>query len=323
MKPGRTMGKLGFFVLVVAGFFVAMLDTTIVNVALPSVGRDLGLSVGALQWVVNAYTLVLASLLLASGSLSDRWGAHRVYGLGLVVFAVASALCALAPGLGVVLGGRALQGAAAACLVSSSLVLVAHLGEDPPARARAIGGWGAVGGVAAALGPVLGGTLGQMYSWRAVFWVNVPLCVLTVVALRRARRSLAVPGSRTSRFDIGGQVLSLTMLTSATLSLITLGSRGVDWRVAAMAALAVIAGCLFVLVELHHRSPLVDVRLFSSAPFSATCAVGFALKFSFFGQLFILSLYLQGTLGLGVAAGVYVAAALLVLVTSPRDSSPG
>src|ERR1700729_545558 len=167
------------------GFFVIQLDVTIVNVALPAIQREIGGSLAGLQWVIDAYTLALASIMLTAGSTADRIGARKVFVLGLTAFAVGSAACAAAPSLGVLIAARAVQGLGASALLPCSLALLVHQFPDPRARAGALGVWGGLGSLGVALGPVFGGVLVAMAGWRSIFLVNVPVCALTVILLRR------------------------------------------------------------------------------------------------------------------------------------------
>ncbi len=166
------------------GFFVIQLDVTIVNVALPVIQREIGGSLAGLQWVIDAYTLALASIMLTAGSGADRAGARRVFALGLTVFAVGSAGCAAAPALSVLITARAVQGLGASALLPCSLALLVHQFPDQRARARALGVWGGTGSPGVALGPVAGGARVTLAGWRSIFLVNVPVCVLTVIMLR-------------------------------------------------------------------------------------------------------------------------------------------
>jgi len=277
------------------GFFIVMLDTTIVNVALAEIGTDLDTTVGSLQWVVDAYTLVFAAFLLTAGAACDRLGARRVYLAGLVVFAVLSAVCALAPTGGFLVAGRAVQGVGAAAIVPGSLALLSAVYDDPKERARAIGLWGGAGGVAAAIGPVLGGALVSTIGWRAVFWVNLPIvaigCLLTLWAIP------ALTGSRARRVDLPGQVLSVLTLVAVTYAVITAGEHGWSpWQVAVLIAGGVFLA-LFIIAERRHPDPMLPMALFTRARFSVAAMVGLALNISFFGQLFVLSLFFQQYLG--------------------------
>jgi MFS transporter, DHA2 family, methylenomycin A resistance protein len=296
------------------GYFMVIVDATIVNVALPSVRRDLGGGVSGLQWVVDAYTIVFAGLLLTAGSLGDRLGARRVLDAGLVVFTAASVACAAAPSVAVLVGARAAQGVGAALLVPSSLALLRGAYRHPGERARAVGAWGAVAGVGAASGPVLGGVLVALASWRAVFVVNLPV---GIAALLLSARHLPAAGEREGGgLDPPGQTFGILALTLLTLGLIEGGARGWGSPVALVPLIAFVpALVLFVGVERRARRPMLPLWLFRSRTFSGASFVGLAINLGFYGQLFALSLYFQqvrgySALGTGLALlpeGVFVA----------------
>ena len=243
------------------------LDTTIVNVALPSIHRDLNASVSGLQWTIDAYTLVLASLLMLAGSTADRVGRRRVFQLGLVVFSIGSLLCGVAPTLGVLIAARVVQAVGGSMLNPVAMSIIRNVFEDPRERARAIGLWGAVFGLSLALGPVVGGALVDAFSWRAVFFVNIPIGLTAIVLT-----ALYVPESRAARprrLDPIGQLLVIVGLASLTFAIIEGPHAG--WTSAqTLGVFALAASCLIALVpyELHRREPLLEIRFFRSAPFS-------------------------------------------------------
>ncbi len=287
------------------GFFIVMLDTTIVNVALPSIGDDLDGDLGLLQWVVDSYTLVFAALLLSAGAAGDRFGPRRVYIAGLASFAVFSVLCAAAPSGGVLIAARALQGLGAAALVPGSLALITATYPDRAARARAIGVWGGMGGVAAALGPVVGGGLIAATGWQAVFLVNVPVAALAYVLVTRV---VANPSPRRQRdFDLPGQVLAIAALACLTYAIIEGAGRG-GWDAAdsVVFTIGLALGAIFVAVESRRHDPMLPVRLFRGAAFATASATGVLLNFGFYGQFFVLTLYFQQLRGLSaLIAGLY------------------
>ena len=206
------------------GYFMVILDTTVVNVALPSIERQLGATVAGLQWVVDGYALVFASLLLTAGALGDRLGSKRVFLGGFVLFTVTSALCGTAPTLGALVAFRVAQGVGAALLVPASLALLRHTFSDPAGRARAIGLWGAIAGIAAGGGPVLGGELVAALGWRSVFLVNVPIGLLGVpLTLRVVAPSPPLPRRG---LDLGAQVADIVALGLLTFAFIEGGSWG-------------------------------------------------------------------------------------------------
>jgi DHA2 family methylenomycin A resistance protein-like MFS transporter len=277
------------------GYFMVILDATVVNVALPALGRGLHTGVSGLQWIVDAYTLVLAALLLAGGSLADRLGGRRVLQAGLALFSGASAACGLAPGVWFLVGARAVQGLGAALVVPASLALIRAAFSDSRARAHAFGVWAAVAGVAAASGPIVGGALVSAVGWRAVFLVNLP-----VGAAAMALTAIAVPAPppRPARLDPAGQLLAIATLVLLTLALIDAGSLG--WsagRVLALFAAAVVALALFLGQERHTGAPMLPLWLFARGQLSAGTAVGFLINLGFYGELFVLSLYFQGARG--------------------------
>ena len=285
----------GALIAVLLGFFIVMLDATIVNVALADIGTDLDAPVASLQWVVDSYTLVFAAFLLTSGAACDRLGARDVYLLGLLLLGVLSVVCALAPTGGTLVAARAAQGAGAAAVVPGSLALLAVIYTEPDARSRAIGLWGGAGGIAAAVGPVLGGVLVSWIGWRAVFWVNIPIIA---VACRLTLRSLPAPAARHGRaIDPLGQLLSVLGLAALTYGMIAGGESGLSNSSAAAicCGAAVLAG--LVVVEHHVDDPMLPMPLFREARFTVSALVGLALNISFFGQLFVLSLFFQRYLG--------------------------
>jgi EmrB/QacA subfamily drug resistance transporter len=281
------------------------LDTTIVNIALPAIHRSLHASIAGLQWTIDAYTLVLASLLMLAGSTADRVGRKRTFMTGLVVFSLASLLCALAPTLGFLIAARVLQAIGGAMLNPVAMSIVRNVFEDPRERAMAIGVWGAVFGISMALGPVVGGALVDAWSWRAVFLVNLPIGALAIVLT-----ALFVPRSRAPRarrFDPVGQVLVIVALATLTYAIIEGRKQG--WLSGEILGLfAVSAGSFVALVvyELHRREPLVEIRFFRSVPFSGASAIAVCVFAAIGGFLFMNTLYLQDVRGLSpFHAGLY------------------
>lgn len=279
-------------------FIVVQLDVTIVNVALPQIGAELGAGVGALQWVVDAYTLGFAVFLLTAGLMGDRFGPRRIFLGGFALFTAASIACALAPSALALNLARALQGVGAALLVPSSLsILNAAYGHDKKQLAKAIGWWTAAGGVSIAAGPVVGGLLLSAAGWRSIFWVNVPICIAGfMLAFAVVPRT---PGQAAARsFDLPGQLLAIVALSALIGAVIEGPAHG--WTsafVLAALACAAIAAVAFVLVERHARSPMLPLRLFSSAGFSAAVGFGVLVNFAYYGVIFILSFYLQRVRG--------------------------
>jgi MFS transporter, DHA2 family, methylenomycin A resistance protein len=270
------------------------LDATAVNVALPGIGRTLGGTTAGLQWVVDAYTLMLAALLISAGALSDRFGARRLFGIGLAAFMIASAGCGLAPALGLLIGGRAIQGSAAAVMLPASLALVRQAFGDPVRRAKAIAQWSVGGAVAIAAGPVAGGVLTSAVSWRAIFFINLPAGLMTLVLVARAPRSprRAVP------LDPAGQVTAIAGLAALTFGIIEGGASGFGRPlVLGCLLLAAAAMAAFVLAEARAVHPMVPLRIFRSRTVTVCVAIGFAINVAFYGLIFVLSLYFQRILG--------------------------
>lgn len=274
------------------GFFIVMLDTTIVNLAIADIGRQLHVGVTLLQWVLDAYTLVFAAFLLSAGALGDGLGARRVFLAGLLLFCVTSAACALAPtGLALV-AARALQGLAAAILVPTSLALINATYSQRSERARAIGVWGGMGGIAAAAGPVLGGVLITAAGWRTVFLVNVPV---TLLAFALVRAFVLDPPRRegVGIHDYAGQVLAVASLALVTYAII----EGAGGRAGAVTLACLVAGIalavVFVVVEARVAQPMFPVGLLRQGSFSGAVSTGLLLNLGFYGQLFVLSLYFQ------------------------------
>ncbi|MFE7580548.1 DHA2 family efflux MFS transporter permease subunit [Streptomyces gardneri] len=276
--------------------FLVGLDTTIVNVGLPAIGRGLGVDTRGLEWVVDAYTLVLAGLLISSGALADRFGRRRVFQCGLAVFGVASLLCALAPSAGALVAGRALQGVGASMLSPVALAIVVNAMPDPRERARAIGVWASVFGLSMAAGPLTGGALLAGLDWRALFWINAPVIVAALLL-----SALFVPESRAERarrLDLPGQLLLAVALAVAVGVLIE-GPR-IGWS--SPAALAGYAGAAaatagFVWVESRRREPLMDLRLFGRPAFSGAVVGAVAVFVALNTTLLLNTLYLQHTRG--------------------------
>ncbi|MGR6968260.1 MFS transporter [Streptomyces cynarae] len=284
--------------------FLVGLDTTIVNVGLPAIGRGLGAGTRDLEWTVDAYTLVLASLLISSGALADRFGRRRVFQCGLAVFGAASLLCALAPSVGALIAARAVQGIGASMLSPVALAIVVNAMPDPRERAQAIGVWASVFGLSMAAGPVTGGALIAGFGWRSVFWVNAPVIVAALVL-----SALFVPesrGQRARRLDIPGQAL-LTVVIGVLVGILIEGPR-IGWTSpAALAAYAVTGAATagFVRVECRRTEPLMDPRLFRRPVFSSAVLGAVAVFVALNVTLLLNTLYLQHTRGwTPLAAGV-------------------
>jgi EmrB/QacA subfamily drug resistance transporter len=268
------------------------MDVTIVNVALPAIQHDLHADLSGLQWIVDAYTLVVASLLMLAGSLSDRFGRRRVFQIGLTLFVSGSLLCSLARSIGDLVAFRAVQGLGASMLNPVALSIIANAFGPPKDRARAVGVWGAVGGFSIAVGPLLGGALTQSIGWRSIFWINVPIGLSAVALAARFVPESKAPRAR--RFDPVGQILVFAGLASATYAVIE-GPRA-GWTSVLIVGLFVASGAIlaaFLWYEPRRKDPLVDLRFFRSVPFSSATLLSLCSFASFAGFLFLNALYLQ------------------------------
>lgn len=294
------------------------MDISIVTVALPSIRTELGASVAQLQWTVDAYTLVLASLLLLAGSTADRVGRRRVFQIGLAAFGLGSLLCSLAPTAGWLIAARALQAIGGTMLNPVAMAIVATTFPDRAERARAIGVFGSMSGLALALGPILGGALVDGVGWRAIFWVNVPVVAVAIVCT-----ALFVPESRADRarrFDPVGQVLVILMLGSIVYAIIESEKRG--WTspvILASLAIAVLAASALLVYEPRRRDPMLELRLFRSVPFSSAILMALFALCGFGAFLFVTTLYLQNVRGLSaLESGLcLLPVGVLITITAP------
>jgi EmrB/QacA subfamily drug resistance transporter len=304
----------GVLLATVLGSGVAFLDGTVVNVALPVLGRELHAGIAGLQWTVDAYLLTLTALLLVGGSLGDALGRRKMFVAGLVWFAVASAACGLSPSIGALVAARAVQGAGAALLVPGSLaVLRASFAEED--QGRAIGAWSGLSGVTTAIGPLVGGWLIEAWSWRVVFFLNIPLTAVAAwVALRCVPESRA-PERR--RIDLPGAAAATLGLAGSVYALIE--ARRQDATIAIAAVLGVVALAAFVWIESRRSEPMLPLELFRSSQFSGSNAVTLAVYFGLSGATFLLVLYVQSVLGYSpLAAGAALTpVTILLLLLSP------
>lgn len=302
----------------VGGSGLAFLDATTVNVALPAIAADLDADVAGLQWTVNAYTLSLAALILLGGSLADRFGRRRVFVVGVVWFAATSLLCGLAPTLSLLVAGRILQGVGGALLTPASLAILQATFARAD-RSRAVGAWSGLSGIGAAVGPLLGGWLVDVASWRWIFLVNIPLALVVVAAAARhvpeTREPSEVPG-----FDVAGAVLGAAGLGALTWALIAAGEQGVSTLVVTGVGAGVVALGAFVAVEHRSRHPMMPPGLFASRQFTAANLVTLAVYGGFGGVFFLLVVYLQQVGGFSpLAAGTaLIPVTLLMLALSDR-----
>jgi DHA2 family methylenomycin A resistance protein-like MFS transporter len=274
------------------GWFVVIVDSTIINVALPSIGRDLAVPVSALQWVVDAYIVTFAGLLLSAGWLGDRIGSRRALAGGLGLFGVASLGCALAPNVSVLIAARVVQGIGAALVVPASLALVQATYTERDARARAVTIWALFGGLAGGVGPLLGGVLTSASGWRAMFWINLPVTLAGVWLVRRY--GLAAFTARRVPLDLFGQLAGAVALLSLTAAVVE--SRFI-WYLVSLIAVAAL-----VVIESRVRHPLLSPALFAERRLTGSVGVGLFINLAHYGSLFVLALYLQRTYHFGPLA---------------------
>jgi EmrB/QacA subfamily drug resistance transporter len=298
--------------------FMVMLDNTVVNVALPSIQDDLDASLSGLEWTINAYTLTFAVLLVTGGRLGDIFGRRRMFLFGVVVFALSSAAIGLAPSQAALVAGRAVQGVGAAFMMPGTLSIISNT-FPPHERGKAIGTWAGVSGLALAIGPVVGGALTEYVSWRAIFFLNLPVAAgAIVVTLYAARESRDESVDRT--VDYAGIAALSVGLAALVLGLIEGNSWG--WGSAGIVALGVTAVggfAAFALLEPRVRAPMVDFAFFRSRSFLGANIVGFVISFSMLAIFFFAALYMQNLLGYSaVEAGVrFLPSTALIIVTAP------
>ncbi|GLQ88413.1 MFS transporter [Dyella flagellata] len=275
------------------GFALVQLDVTIVNVALPRIASELHAGVAGLQWVVDAYALAFAVLLLSMGYLGDHLGARRVYLGGMLLFALASVFCGCSGNSTMLIAGRTLQGVGAAAMLPCSLALLSHAtAHEHALRARAVGWWTASGAIAIAAGPIIGGLLMSVTSWRSIFFVNVPICALGAWLTWRVPETERK--EHNGRFDLRGQALAIAALTGLTMAVIE--AKPLGWThplVLACVGMALLAAPLFVYVESRCTVPMLPLKFFRAPGFSVAVAYGVIVNLSYYGIVFLLSLYLQ------------------------------
>lgn len=290
--PSRPHAPRGTLLAAATGFALVLLDVSVVNVALEALRQEFSTGITGLQWVVNAYTLAFAALLLTSGALGDRIGARRMFLWGLTLFTLSSLLCGLANSLELLIAARLAQGIGAALLVPNSLSMLQRAFQSAIARNRAVGWWGAVGALALAAGPVLGGVLVTHLGWRAIFLLNLPLGMIgLVLTLRHVPRDTA--GARRD-LDWPGQAAAAVALAALTASLIEAGSRGWGdaWVLAGLAAFALGLGA-FLWIESHAPAPMLPLALFRVPMFTVSSVSGMMVNFAYYGLVFVLSLFFQ------------------------------
>jgi MFS transporter, DHA2 family, methylenomycin A resistance protein len=274
------------------GYFLVLLDVTIVNVALPRIGSDLGADVAALQWVVDGYALALASLMLTAGTVGDLHGHKRVVLGGLALFGIASLGCGLAPGTAVLIAFRVVQGVGAAVMLPGTLAVIAHAYPDGREQAKAIGIWAGIGSVALPVGPLLGGALTQALSWRAIFFLNVPLVAAALVVARRVVSETREPQGR--RLDVPGAVLGAGALAALVFACIRAGQSGLGTTVVVASIASIGLGAAFIRVERAADDPLLPFALFRRPAFLTANVVAGTMNLATLGLLFVITLYLQG-----------------------------
>ncbi len=285
------------------------MDATIVNVAIPSIRGEMHAPLSRLQWIIDIYTLTLASLLMLSGATADRWGRRRMFRIGLTLFAMGSLLCSLAPTVNVLIGARFVQAIGGSMLNPVAMSIITTVFTDRVERARAVGVWGAVVGVSTALGPMVGGVLIDALGWQSVFWINLPICAIALVLT-----TLFVPESKAAEargIDPLGQVLAMMVMFTLVFGLIE--------HKPIMLVITAIALAAFCYVEWRHHSPFIDLRFFRSFPFASATMIAVCAFACLGAFLFSASLYLQGTRHYSaVHTGLlYLPMALGMLVCSP------
>ncbi|HET9213763.1 MAG TPA: MFS transporter [Gaiellaceae bacterium] len=307
-----TLGALAF------ALFMIMLDNTVVNVALPSIQRDLAIGLSELEWTVNAYALTFAVLMLTGGKLADFFGRRRVFLIGLVVFTLASLACGLATTGGTLIGARMLQGVGAAIMLPATLSIISAT-FPPHQRGMAIGIWAGVSAMALAIGPLIGGLITEHIDWSWIFFVNVPIGVLGFVV------SVLVVGesrdtSAEQRLDLPGLVASAVALFALTFALIEANAYGWgDPVIVGLFALSAVALAVFVWLELHQRSPMLDLSLFRSSTFAGANVVALLVTLAMFGVFFFMSIYMQNVLGYSATrtGAVFLPMTILIILIAP------
>ena len=298
--------------------FMIMLDNTVVNVALPSIQRDLGIGISELEWIVTAYALSFAVFLLTGGKLADRYGRRRVFLIGLTVFTLSSLACGLAGSAGLLIGARAVQGVGAALMMPATLSIISAV-FPPRERGAAIGIWAGVSAMALAIGPLIGGLLTEKVNWNWIFYINVPVGAFGIVAA-----FILVPESRdesaVQRLDLPGLITSAVAVFALTYALIEANTYGwTSARIIGLFALFVIALGSFVLLELRQRAPMLDLALFKNSTFAGANAVALMVSLAMFGVFFFISLFMQNILGYSAikAGATFLPMTVLIILVAP------
>jgi EmrB/QacA subfamily drug resistance transporter len=306
-------------VAVAFGLFMIMLDNTVVNVALPSIQGDLGISISELEWVVNAYALTFGVLLLSGGKLADMLGRRRIFIVGLVIFTVSSFFCGFANSATLLIGARVVQGVGAALMNPATLSIITAT-FPPRQRGTAIGIWAGVSALALAIGPLVGGIITEHINWSWVFYINIPVGILAIFAAR-AFIDESKDESKEQRLDLPGLVTSAAGLFALTYALIESNDRG--WGstfVLSLFAIAVLFLAAFVLLEMHQRLPMLDLGLFRNLTFAAANTVMFLIGLAMFGVFFFVSLFVQNVLLYSPiqAGATFLPMTMLIILVAPN-----
>ncbi len=314
--PADMRARLVVLLICSSSLFITYLDATILNVALPTIQADLHASLAGLQWIADAYLLVIASLLLLTGSMADRFGRKRLFMIGLAGFSLGSLLCSLAPDTGSLVALRMLQALGGSMLTPVSLSIVRNTFTDPRERANALGIWSGIFGIATACGPVAGGVLVSASGWRSVFWVNVPIGLLMLAACWRYVPESRAPRPR--RVDVPGQLLMIVFLGTLTYAVIEGPADGwTSGPIPLLFAVAFAALAAFVALERRRREPLLELRFFRSWPFTGASVIAVASFIVLAGFLFVITLYLQQAQGYSpLRAGLALLPATVVMAVA-------
>jgi len=272
------------------GFFLVLLDSSVLNVALPAIEHHLHGSLESLQWTLNGYTLLLASLLLTAGALGDRYGVRTIFCLGLIIFMAASLLCSLAPSLAFLIAARVIQGTGAALLLPTSLSLIPHLFLDQKERATAVATWASIAAIAVTFGPLLGGVIVDTFGWQGVFLINLP-CGLVALVLTSVSIP-SIPPQPGRALDLPGQVFAIVACGSLTYGLIEWGRVALPVTISAF-LVTVVTGGVFLTIEARSTHPMLPLRLFRNWAVSATMLAGLIFQFSLYGTFFVFALFFQ------------------------------
>jgi len=295
------------------------MDNTIVNVALPSIRTDLHVSLSGLQWTIDAYILVLASLLMLAGSTADRLGRQRTFQTGLVLFTLGSLLCSLAPGLGWLIAFRMVQAIGGSMLNPVAMSIITNVFTEPRERARAIGVWGGVVGISLGLGPIVGGGLIETFGWRSIFWINIPIGLAAIGLTARFVPESRAPRAR--RVDPVGQLLVIVVLASVTYAIIDAPRAGwTSLTTLVLLAMSLVGIGTLLAYEPRRVDPLLELRFFRSAPFSGATVIAISAFGAFSGFLFLNTLYLQDVRGLSALQAGLCTVPLAVMTSCPMAS---